>query len=196
MNKPFKKNIQGNNPEKKPSENIIPQVENSTFSKLEREFNSYSEYLDKQCIGVMNIKRELLRKQEQMCERFEKAEKERDQAKESIERLIIRLLNISDELKMENIKEHREKPTSQILENVRQCLLDAVKKEGVKLMEIKEGDIYNPNTCDATPGPINNNSPTNTIVKVVSPGYEWREDHRKIRNAKVEVSTKKEVAKQ
>jgi molecular chaperone GrpE (heat shock protein) len=170
-------------------------TDNSVFFRLDREFKAYCDLLDKQAIGLMEIKRELARGQQLMRQRYAVALEERNRAVESNERLMLRILNLADDLTVENLSKQGEKPLSQILEYLQMNLIEAIKREGVKEIPVKVGDVYNPATCDAVSRPVDNTVAPDTVVKVVATGYMC--GATKLRNAKVQVSKKEEqVTKQ
>ncbi|MCW3998652.1 MAG: nucleotide exchange factor GrpE [Candidatus Bathyarchaeota archaeon] len=165
----------------------------SSFFRVDREFKAYSDALDKIAITLMEIKRELVRQEQAMCEKYQKIAMEKDLATESNLRLIKRILLLKNDLQG-NAQKLSEKPLDEVLQLLQADLFGIVDKEKVTKIPVTIGAIYDPLTFEAVPGPINNEVPEGTIVREILPGYFC--GSKKILSAKVEVTKKGEVAKQ
>jgi molecular chaperone GrpE (heat shock protein) len=172
----------------------VQPTDNSVFFSLDRDFSANCKRFDSQAIGLIQISRELIQEQHLMRQRYEMALAERTRAIESNERLMLRILNLSDDLTIENFKQG-ETPLPQILEFLQVNLIEFIKREGVKEIPVKTGEVYNPANCEVAAKCVDNNLPPDTVVKVLAPGYMC--GATKLRNAKVQISKKEEqVTKQ
>jgi molecular chaperone GrpE (heat shock protein) len=167
-------------------------AETPVFFKLDRDFKVYCDYIDKYAIGLIEIKRELMQEQQLIRQRFEEAQAERDRAIRSNEKLMLMILSLSDDLNASNAN-RSEKSLTQVLESIERRLIDLLEKGGdATEIAVEVGKIYDPSTCEVVNRSIDNSLPQDTVVRVLSPGYVC--GSRKLRNAKVEVSKKEEVA--
>jgi molecular chaperone GrpE (heat shock protein) len=201
MNKNIlRKTFQGKDPTivtkaepEKVTQNIPEQEEKDAgFFKFNRDFTTYCSGIDKLAITLMEIKRELVRQEQLLCQRYEKLAEERDQLRASNEHLIHRILIIKNDLE-ENAQKLEAKSQKEILQVLQADLWAAVEKEGVSKIPVTVGSVYDPLTCVAVPEQIRNDAPEGTIVREISPGYTCKS--KKLISAKVGVTKKGEVVK-
>jgi molecular chaperone GrpE (heat shock protein) len=166
--------------------------EESTFSRIEREFGLYSATLDKLVINTIEVKREMVKRQQFLCIKHEELAKEKDELKRRNETLIKRILDLQLDL-IEHSKELAQKPTNELLQLLEANLFAAVDKEGVKKIPVQKGTVFDPLTCEAISEEINNDLPEGTIVSEIAPGYFC--GAKKLISAKVGVTKKGEVVK-
>jgi molecular chaperone GrpE (heat shock protein) len=169
-----------------------PKEEEITFARLEREFALYSASIDKLEMAAMYEKREMVKRQQLLCMKYEELIKERDALKAQNETLIKRILALQLGL-IERSEELTQKPANELLQFLQANLFATVDKEGVKKIPVQKGTVYDPLTCEAFPEEVNNDLPEGTIVREIAPGYFC--GAKKLVSAKVAVTKRGEVVK-
>ena len=178
----------------KHNEHLKEKLKHSNSCQFDREFREECAYLETLGLNLIKLGRELARKQKILSDKNESIEEEKNSAIHSFEKLILRVLNISESLNIETVKNQSEEAPSQILEYVQNRLLEAIKRDEVTDMNLKTGDIYDPEISEAEAESVNNDVKPGTILKILSPGYFHRSNI--LRKAKVEISKKGDIIEQ
>ena len=189
--------IKGKNRPRQEGKTVKPKkAETSNFFELSEDFNEKCELLENCGLELFTLKKELVKMQHRIRERYEKAEEEKYRAIESYVGLIKRLLNLSDDFSPEALKEQGEMSPPQTLEYVQRSLLEAIKREGVTVIPIETQKPFDPACCepDPTRNVVDNNLPPGTVLNVIAPGYML--GSIRLRKAKVAVSVKEGEVKQ
>ncbi|MCF7923696.1 MAG: nucleotide exchange factor GrpE [Candidatus Izimaplasma sp.] len=77
---------------------------------------------------------------------------------------------------------------------IKDMIFNALKDEGVSVIEVKEGDEFNPNIHEPMDTEYNPDKPENTILKVTKTGYKFKD--RTLRPAFVIINMKPEEEKE
>jgi len=114
----------------------------------------------------------------------QKEEELKSMAKFGNKNLLLKILDILDDIEIGLVQENITDETKVILEILQSKMMHLLSLEGVTQIELKAGDEYDSNTCEVITT-IDDESNKNKISQVIRKGYNFSE--RVLRTAKVVV---------
>jgi len=154
---------------------IDESVDNNELEKVKKERD---EYLD----GWKRAKADFINYKKEELSRFE------EMAKYSNEDLIEEMITVLDNFDLGLAALEKSGPIEKGIYMIRTQIEDILKRRGLKKINVRIGDLFDPNLSEAI-AEVESEKPPETIIEIIEPGYRLSE--KIIRPTRVKVSKSK-----